>query len=42
MLFSDLKEIVYYFFLFLFSVEHANNLKQSEELPFSFSVDPFE
>lgn len=40
---QQFKEIVYYsFFLFLFSVKHANNLKQGEELSFSFSVDPFE
>lgn len=40
-LFSNFKELAYYS-LFLFSVKHANNLKQSEEVSFSFSMDPLE
>lgn len=42
-LFSDFKEVICYsFFLFLYSVKHTNHLKQSEELSFSFSMDPLE
>lgn len=41
-LFSNFKEVICYsFFLLLYSVMHTNH-KQSEELSFSFSMDPFE